>query len=188
MWRDRQFEYTWLRTLMGRYADFWTVTEEALDFAIRRTRAELTEDQRAQLMDAYLRLDAFPDARIALASLKAAGVRIGFLTNMSSRMLDAAIANAGLGELIEQRLSTDRVRAFKPDPRAYRLGVEAFGLDVGEIAFGAFGGWDAAGARAFGYTTFWVDRLGRPTEALGVAPDGIGRTLADLEAFLRPRL
>ena len=188
VWRTRQFEYTWLRALMGRYADFWTVTEEALVFAARAAHVDLTPERRGQLMDAYLHLDAYPDALSALTSLKHAGVRIGFLTNMTSRMLDAAIATAALGGVVDQRLSTDRIRTYKPDPRAYQMGIDAFGLDLEEIAFAAFGGWDAAGARAFGYTTFWVNRLDQPVEELGIAPDGIGAGLGDLVSFLRPRL
>ena len=188
VWRARQFEYTWLRVLMGRYADFWTVTQEALVFAARLAHVDLDPERRRRLMDAYLHLDAYPDALSALTSLTHAGVRIGFLTNMTPRMLDAAVATAGLGGLVDQRLSTDRIRTYKPDPRAYQMGIDAFGLDLEEIAFAAFGAWDAAGARAFGYTTFWVNRLDQPVEELGVTPDGIGAGLRDLVSFLRPRL
>jgi 2-haloacid dehalogenase len=188
VWRARQFEYTWLRALMGRYADFWTVTEEALVFAARMAHVDLTPERRGQLMDAYFHLNAYPDALSALTSLTHAGVRVGFLTNMTPRMLDAAIANAGLGGLVDQRLSTDRIRTYKPDPRAYQMGIDAFGLALEEIAFAAFGAWDAAGAKAFGYTTFWVNRLDQPVEELGVNPDGFGVGLGDLVSFLRPRL
>jgi 2-haloacid dehalogenase len=103
-------------------------------------------------------------------------------------MLDTAIATTGLGGLVDQWLSTDRIRTYKPDPGAYQMGIDAFGVGLEEIAFAAFGAWDAAGARAFGFTTFWVNRLDQPVEELGVAPDGLGAGLGDLVSFLRPRL
>jgi len=186
-WRTRQFEYTWLRALTRRYADFWTVTEEALVFAANMLRLELSPDRRAQLMNAYLNLKAYPDALPALRLLKDSGIRLGFLTNMSPKMLDAAIDSAGLGGIFEQRLSTDLIRTYKPDPRAYQMGIDAFGLRLEQIGFVAFGGWDAAGAKSFGYTTFWVNRLGLPAEELGISPDGVGASLTDLAAFVRSR-
>ena len=184
-WRTRQFEYSWLRTLMGRYAPFWQVTEEALVFATRMLGLELTGDRRSRLMQAHLEIDAWPDARPALESLRDAGIRLAFLSNFTAPMLDAAVRNAGLEGIFEPHLSTDRVRAFKPDPRAYRMGVNAFSLGREEIVFAAFAGWDAAGAKAFGYPTFWVNRTNAPVEELGVAPDGTGATLRDLVEFVR---
>ena len=183
-WRTRQFEYSWLRNSMDRYVDFWQVTEEALVFAARQTRLELDGTRRRQLMQAFLALDAWPDARPALERLHASGIRLAFLSNFTVEMLDAASRNAGLAGLLEPHLSTDRVGVFKPHPRAYRMGVEAFGLPPEAIAFAAFGGWDAAGAKAFGYPTFWVNRLGLPVEQLGVKPDDIGASLEDLVRFV----
>jgi 2-haloacid dehalogenase len=184
-WRTRQFEYAWLRTLMGRYAPFWQVTEEALVFVARMLGLELTGEKRSRLMQAYLEIDAWPDVRPALESLRAAGIRLALLSNFTAPMLDAAVRNAGLEGIFEPHLSTDRVRAFKPDQRAYRVGVEAFGLAREEIVFAAFAGWDAAGAKVFGYPTFWVNRANAPFEELGVTPDGIGATLRDLMEFVR---
>jgi 2-haloacid dehalogenase len=106
------------------------------------------------------------------------------LSNFTPRMLEAGVKNGGLEGLFEDLLSTDRVQAYKPDPRAYQMGVEAFGLQKSEIAFAAFGGWDAAGAKAFGYPTFWNNRLGQPAEELGVTADATGATLNELAAFL----
>ena len=183
-WRTRQFEYTWLRTAMHRYADFWAVTENALAFAANAVRIDLPVVQRAQLMDAYLHLGAYPDVRPALTAARDAGIRLAVLTNLSPRMLDAAVDSAGLADLFEHRLSTDAARTYKPDPRAYRLSVDAFGLAIEEIGFVASAGWDAAGAKASGHLTFFVNRPGQPLEELGVRPDGVGATLADLPAFL----
>jgi 2-haloacid dehalogenase len=184
VWRARQFEYAWLRTLGGYYVDFWQVTEESLGFAAKMLKVELSADQRGQLMQSYLGLKAWPDAAPALQQLKAAGIRMAFLSNFTNAMLDAAVKNSGLKGIFESHLSTDRVRAFKPDPRAYQMGVDAFGLRKEEIAFAAFGGWDAAGAKWFGYPTFWVNRLNLSVEELGVAPDGIGSGLGDLVKFV----
>ena len=184
-WRTRQFEYSWLRTLIGRYADFWQVTDEALVFAGHALKLDLTAATRAQLLQAYLEINAWPDARPVLESLRRAGIRLAFLSNFTVPMLDAAVRNSGLEGIFEGHLSTDRVRAFKPDPRAYQMGVDAFGMPREEIAFAAFGGWDAAGAKAFGYPTFWVNRAGQPVEEIGIAPDGIGATLHDLARFVR---
>ena len=186
LWRIRQFEYTWLRVLVGRYADFWQVTEEALIFAAKASAVDLTADKRERLMGAYLQLKAHPDVLPALRTLRAAGVRLAFLSNMTARMLHAAISSAGLDGLFEHVLSTDQVRTYKPDPRAYQLAVDAFGLHREEIVFAAFGGWDAAGAKAFGYPTFWANRLKLPPEELGLAPDVTSDNLADLVKFVVP--
>jgi len=183
-WRTRQFEYTWLRTLGGNYADFWQVTEQSLVFAARLLKIELTADQRDQLMQTYLKLKAWPDVLPALKQLRDAGIRMAFLSNLTDAMLDAAVKNSGIEGFLEGHLSTDKVRAFKPDPRAYQMGVDAFNLKKEQIAFAAFAGWDAAGARWFGYPTFWVNRLNTPVEELGVVPDGVGSGLGDLVKFV----
>ena len=183
-WRTRQFEYTWLRSMGGHYADFWQVTQESLIFAAKMLKIDLSADQRNQLMQSYLGMKAWPDVAPALQQLKAAGIRMAFLSNLTSTMLDAAVRNAGLDGYFEGHLSTDKVGVFKPDRRAYQMGVDAFGLKKEEIAFAALAGWDAAGAKWFGYPTFWVNRLNLPVEELGVAPDGIGSGLGDLVKFV----
>jgi 2-haloacid dehalogenase len=183
-WRTRQFEYTWLRTLGGHYVDFWQVTEQALVFAAKTLRIDLSAHQRDQLMQTYLELKAWPDVAPVLKQLKAAGIRMAFLSNFTDAMLNAAVKNSGLEGFFEDHLSTDKVGAFKPDPRAYQMGLEAFKLKKEEIAFAAFAGWDVAGAKWFGYPTFWVNRLNVPVEELGAAPDGIGSGLADLAKFV----
>jgi 2-haloacid dehalogenase len=183
-WRTRQFEYTWLRTMGGNYADFWHVTEESLVFAAKLLKIELSAAQRDQLMQTYLTLKAWPDVVPALKQLKDAGVRMAFLANLTNAMLDAVVKNSGLEGFFEDHLSTDKVKAFKPDPRAYQMGIDAFNLKKEEIAFAAFAGWDAAGAKWFGYPTFWVNRLNLPAEELDVVPDGIGSGLGDLARFV----
>jgi 2-haloacid dehalogenase len=183
-WRIRQFDYTWLRTLSNSYVDFWQVTEDALVFAANSLKLDLSAQKREQLMQTYLELKAWPDAPPALKSLKEAGIRMAFLSNFTARMLDAAIQNSGLQGYFEAHLSTDRVRAYKPDPRAYQMGLDAFGLKREEIAFAASAGWDAAGAKRFGYPTFWVNRMNLPAEELGVVADATGANMAGLVSFV----
>ena len=183
-WRTRLFEYTWLRTLGGHYADFWHVIEQSLTFAARQTRIDLTADQRDRLMQIWLTLKAWPDVEPALKQLKAADIRMAFLANPTATMLDAVMKNSGLDGFFEPPLSTDRVKIFKPAAAAYQMGVDAFGLKKEEIAFAAFAGWDAAGAKWFGYPTFWVNRMNAPAEELDVTPDGIGSGMADLVKFV----
>jgi 2-haloacid dehalogenase len=187
LWRTRQFEYTWLRTVGHRYVDFWQVTEEALTFSCTSLKLELTKADRDRLMQSYLGLKAWPDALEALKGLKASGLRLAFLSNFTVAMLDQAVKNSGLEGIFDDHLSTDRVRAFKPDPRAYGMAINAFGLRKEEIAFAAFGGWDAMGAKWFGYQTFWVNRAHAVTEHLGVVPDGVGSDLNDLAMFVQAR-
>ena len=184
-WRTRQFEYQWLRALSQQYADFWQVTEESLVFAAEMLQLDLTTDKRRQLMNAYLALKTWPEVPAALQALKARGLRLAFLSNATRKILDAGIENAGLEHTFEHVLSTDKIKTYKPDPRAYQMAIDALGLKKAEILFVAFAGWDAAGAKSFGYPTFWVNRLGLPMERLGVAPDGIGKDLNDLTSFVQ---
>lgn len=183
-WRARQFEYQWLRALSGRYADFRKSTADALAYAADLLRLDLTPDARRALLDSYLQLTAWPDVAGALATLKRAGLRLALLSNATPAILLAGIANAGLDGVFEHVLSTDALRTYKPDPRAYRLALDAFQLYVDEIVFVPSAGWDAAGAKAFGYPTFWVNRTGLPAEQLDLAADETGRDLDDLLAYL----
>jgi 2-haloacid dehalogenase len=175
LWRIRQFEYGWLRTMSGRYADFWQATGDALSFAATALKLELPPGNRARLMDAYRKLGCWPDVPAALRSLKSAGIGLAFLSNMTAELLQSGIRNSGLDGIFEHVLSTDKVKACKPDPRAYGMALDAFGLKREEILFAAFAGWDAA---------FWVNRQNQPAEELGVTPDAGGTTLDDLVSFV----
>ena len=186
-WRTRQFEYTWLRSMSHNYADFWKVTEDALVFAAKLTNVELSTENRDQLMESYLELKPWQDVASSLKTLRDTGVRLVFLSNFTPKMLESNIRNSGLERVFEHVLSTDQIRSYKPDPRAYQLAVDTLNLKREEIAFAAFAGWDAAGAKAFGYPTFWNNRLRQPLEELGVKPDAIGETLADLVAFVQAK-
>jgi 2-haloacid dehalogenase len=136
-------------------------------------------------MQAYLGLTTWPAVSAALSALQEAGIRLVFLSNMTAKMLEAGIKNAGLDGVFEHVLSTDQIRAYKPDPRVYQMAADAFQLTREDILFAAFAGWDAAGAKWFGYRTFWVNRLNLPGEELGVTPDAIGRDLTDVVRFVK---
>lgn len=183
LWRTRQFEYSWLRAAAGQYADFMTISEEALTFAGNALKLPLSGEEREQLLRAHLTLGTWPDAKPALQDLRSAGVRLALLSNLTPEMLEGAIVTSRLEGVFDHVLSTDRAKTYKPDPRAYQLGIDAFGLAKDRILFVAFAGWDAAGAKAFGYPTFWVNRLGLPGEELGSKADAEGKSLADLTAF-----
>ena len=169
LWRQKQLEYTWLRSLMGRYEDFWAVTEQALRFALGRLAITASETQVRTLMDAYLSLAPFPEVTAALARLGTAP--LGILSNGSPRMLEAAVRSSGLAGALRHVLSVDAVRIYKPSPRVYELGPRAFGLAAAEMLFVSSNAWDVAGAKAFGYRTCWCNRVRAPMEALGVTPD-----------------
>jgi len=183
-WRTRQFEYTWLRVAAQHYADFWQVTDDALVYSATKLKLKLDRNARAALMNAYLGLEAWPDVAPALESLIGSGFRLALLSNFTPQMLDANVHNAGLDGLFERVISTDRSRTYKPAPHAYQLGLDALNVVREEVLFVAFAGWDAAGAKLFGYPTYWVNRQHSPAEELGVVPNGSGDTLIDLMKFL----
>jgi 2-haloacid dehalogenase len=169
LWRQKQLEYTWLRALMGTYADFWAVTEAALRYAIRRLGLSANDAQVRRLMDAYLALACFPEVTAALRRL--AGRPRAILSNGSPAMLAAAVAASGLGPMLDHVISVDRVKTYKPSPRVYALGPETLGVPAGELLFVSSNGWDVAGAKAFGYQVAWCNRTGAPEEELGARPD-----------------
>jgi 2-haloacid dehalogenase len=182
-WRTRQFEYQWLRVLANRYVDFRRATEDALIFAARSSNLALSATDRDALVSMFDALDIWPDVRPALAALRRAGVKAAILSNMTSKMLDGGLQKAGLLNAFDRVLSTDAIKSYKPSPVCYQLAVDALGLPRDEILFAPFAGWDAFGALAFGFPTFWVNRLGAPIEALGASADGMGRDLGELLSF-----
>ncbi len=181
LWRQKQLEYTWLRTLMGRYEDFWAVTEAALRFALEGLGIQAAAEVR-RLMDAYLSLATFPEVPSALHAM--AGTPLGILSNGSPRMLEAAVHSSGLGGVFRHVLSVDAARVYKPSPVVYELGTRAFGVPAGEILFVSSNAWDVAGAKAFGYRCCWCNRLAAPMEQLGVSPDFEVRGLDEIPAKL----
>jgi 2-haloacid dehalogenase len=175
LWRRKQLEYTWLRALMGRYEDFRFITEAALRSAIRELSIEATDRHVERLMRAYLFPAAFEDARSALEALK--GVPLAILSNGSPAMLHSAVRHNGLESYFVEIISVDRVKTYKPSPRVYALGPEILNLPPAEILFVSSNSWDAAGAKAFGYTVCWCNRSGASMDDLGYAPDVTVRRL-----------
>lgn len=169
LWRQKQLEYTWLRSLMERYEDFWVVTGQALRYALRRLGITATEAQVETLMDAYLRLLPFAEVPAALRGL--AGTPLAILSNGSPRMLEAAVRSSGLEGVFAHVLSVDAVGVYKPSPRVYQLAPQALEMEPGEIVFVSSNGWDVAGAAAFGFRTCWCNRTNAPAEELEVTPD-----------------
>jgi 2-haloacid dehalogenase len=167
LWRNRQVEYTWLRSLMDRYEDFWSVTKSALRSSARQLQIEAEEAQLDGLMQAYLSPSAFPDVKPALESLK--GLRLAILSNGSPNMLESAVRHNGLESLFAEIISADRVQVYKPSPRVYALGTEILRLPAAEILFVSSNWWDAWGAKAFGYNVCWCNRsnaeMGFPDDA-----------------------
>jgi len=163
VWRGKQLEYTWTLTLAGRYVDFWTLTERALDFAFARFPA-VDRALRPKLLDAYLTLDAFPDARDALRALKARGETTAVLSNGTPKMLAAAVDAAGLGAGLDAVLSVDALRIYKPRPEVYALVTERFACKPGDVVFVSSNRWDVMGAAAFGFRAVWVNRAALPEE------------------------
>lgn len=185
LWRTRIFEYTWLLTSAGQYQDFWECIDNALVFTAKKLEVDLTTENHARLMNAFLSVKAFPDVKPVLSDLKSSGIKLAFLSNMTEKMLNSGIKNSGLEGYFDHVLSTDSVKTFKPDPKAYQLAVDAFGLQRKEIAFAAFASWDAVGAKWFGYPTFWVNRLKFSAENLGFSADGSGTKLSELANFVK---
>ncbi|HEY3254413.1 MAG TPA: haloacid dehalogenase type II [Polyangiaceae bacterium] len=185
-WKTRQFEYSWLRAVSRRYVDFEAVTEQALDYAASEQKISLPPGARRLLVDAYSELEPWPDTRAALLSWKQAGLKLAPLSNYSPKMLGRLIARNGLEGVFDVLISSDAVQTYKPDARAYALGPSRLGLPAEQIAFSAFGGWDAAGAKWFGFPTFWVNRLGVTAEQL-VTPDATGPDLASLGTWISSR-
>jgi 2-haloacid dehalogenase len=183
LWRTKQLEYTWLRSLMNRYADFWRVTEDALQVACASLQLTCTPDQRQQLMKQYLHLKAYADVRDALEAM--GDTRLLILSNGSPRMLDALVQNAGLTKCFSSLLSVDAVKIYKPSLLVYRLAVEKTGLDSAAIGFVSSNSWDIAGAASFGFQTFWINRAGTAADELGVKPGSTLCTLAELPALCR---
>jgi 2-haloacid dehalogenase len=180
LWRTKQLEYTWLRSLMGRYEDFSRVTEDALRYTCEALALPFSAESHARLMDAYLRLDPFPEVRDALARL--GGATLAILSNGSPAMLAPLVANAGLDRVIPHVLSVDDVKIFKPDPRVYQLAVDRLGVAAADIGFVSSNCWDAIGAKRFGFRVFWINRGGAPVDRMGDAPDAILASLAELPA------
>lgn len=183
LWRRKQLEYTWLRSLMGRHADFWHVTGESLDYALAAFKRQ-DPALRALLMQQFLSLDCYPDVGAMLKQLRAAGMKTAILSNGTPTMLAAAVNSSGIARLLDATFSVEKVGVFKPHPSVYQIVVDEMAVAANRVCFMSSNGWDAAGAAAFGFRTVWVNRNEMPVEILPAHPEAEIPTLADLPALL----
>jgi 2-haloacid dehalogenase len=168
-WRQKQLEYSWVLSLCGRYTAFWTLTERALDYALARY-PDVDRSLKPALLEAYRRLDAYPDASTTLEALRAIGLKTAILSNGGTAMLDMAVRSAALQDHLDAVLSVDPAGIFKTSPRAYDLAPGRVGVGVREIVFVSSNRWDVAGAAAYGFTPVWVNRTGQPDEYPDLTP------------------
>jgi 2-haloacid dehalogenase len=182
-WRTKQLEYTWLRSLMGRYVDFWQVTGHALAYALD---AHGVRDPRLEddLLQAYLSLECYPEVPRVLGELRQAGMKTAVLSNGSPMMLEAAVGSSGIGALLDAVISVDVLGVFKPDLRVYQLAIETLGVGRDQVSFQSSNAWDAAAAATFGFKVAWCNRFSQVPERLPDAPHAEVRSLAELPPLL----
>jgi 2-haloacid dehalogenase len=183
LWRQKQLEYTWLRSLMGEYVDFWQVTGDGLDYALA---AHGIDDPalKTRLMELYLSLDAYGDVKDCLAALRSGGKATAILSNGSPRMLGAAVESAGLSASLDHALSVESVGVYKPDRRVYQLAVDTLDVTPAQVCFVSTNAWDASGAAHFGFRVAWLNRFGKQPERLPGDLSEVFTTLSDLPNLL----
>jgi 2-haloacid dehalogenase len=178
LWRAKQLEYTWLRSLMEHYEDFWHVTESALAFACQTLGLRCDAPTRCRLMGAYLSLDLYPDVREALGTLTAYPLAI--LSNGTPSMLQSVVQSAGISKAFLDLISVDEIKIYKPSPRVYKLATEKLATELSAIGFVSSNSWDVIGAQAYGFWTCWLNRSGTHPDELGFPPNQTTRTLTGL--------
>lgn len=182
IWRSKQLEYTWTLTLASHYADFWALTERALDYALARVPA-VDKTLKGKLLEVYFQLDAFPDARAALRALKAKGHRTGILSNGSPKMLKGAVDAAQIGGDLDAVLSVDALKMFKPRPEVYRLVTEHYKCKPGDVTFVSSNRWDVMAGTSAGFNSLWINRAKMPDEYLDFPPKQVLSDLSGLAAM-----
>ncbi len=182
-WRQKQLEYTWLRSLMGAHADFWQVTSDGLDFALAAHGVD-DPSLKQRLLDLYLTLDAYPDVADCLSALRGGGKATAILSNGAPPMLEAAVGSAGLAELLDHVLSVETVGIYKPDRRVYQLAVDTLGTAAERICFVSTNAWDASGAAHFGFNVAWINRFDKQPDRLPGEIKAEITTLAELPRLL----
>ncbi len=182
LWRTKQLEYTWLRSLMGRYTEFETITRDALGIACRTLGLELAQSDAKLLMEGYRQLSPFPEVRDALAALH--GRKLAILSNGSPGMLNALVQHAGLSAVFDAVISVDELKTFKPHPSVYGLATRHLGVNVNEVGFVSSNFWDIAGATSYGLRTFWVNRGGSQPDELGYRPQAVIAHLDEIGQFI----
>jgi 2-haloacid dehalogenase len=184
-WRAKQLQYSLLRSLMGRYEDFWQITEDGLMYAASTLKLDLTADKRKRLMDAYLTLTAFPDVKPGLEALKKQGLRLAILSNGEPKMLQAAVENAGITSLLDAVISVEAAKTFKPAPQVYELVAARLTAAAAEVGFVSSNNWDINGAGSAGLYTVWIQRsAAERQEELGFPAKRIVHALTELPALI----
>ncbi len=184
LWRTKQLEYTWLRSLMGEYIDFWQVTSDGLDFALETLGLDGDAVLREKLLNLYLELDAYPEVPAVLGALNGGGLKCAILSNGSPKMLSAAVANAGISDLLVDSYSVDQLGIYKPTPKVYQMAVDGLGVPAHRISFMSSNAWDAAAAANFGFRVVWVNRFGQKKERLPGTLEHEIKSLSDLPPLL----
>lgn len=179
-WRQKQLQYSWLRTITAEHTDFWQVTKDGLDWALEAEGLAADTDLRDRLLALYWQLSAFPEVGSVLSALRDAGQNTAILSNGSPEMLAGAVQSAGLEELLDDVLSVESVGIFKPAPQVYDMVIQRFGCAKSHVLFVSSNGWDACAAAAYGFQSVWVNRRAEPVDRLPGQPDHI---LFDLTAI-----
>lgn len=178
LWREKQLEYSWLHTLMGNYKNFWQITEDALCYALKSLGLLFDKNKIDKIMCAYFNLNTYPEVVEALQKFRPR--KLAILTNGNAEMLDKLVVHSGLNKYLDVFLSADAVHVFKPKPEVYQLAVDSFGVNKSEILFVSSNAWDIAGAKSFGFTVGWINRLNKPSEQLGIHADYTVSNLLEL--------
>ena len=188
VWRQKQLEYTWLRSLMGHYLSFEEATEHALLYTCKHLKLPLNDEAQRTLSDAYLKIQPFPEVPAALAELQSMNLPLAILSNGSENSIRNVVGHSGLTLRFTHLISVEAVEVFKPHPNVYHLAEKAFDQDRSQILFVSSNAWDASGARHFGFPVCWVNRTGNTFEELGQTPDHIIDHLDQLPVFLKQTL
>lgn len=184
-WRLKQLQYTWLRAVTGQHTDFWQVTQDGLDWALEAERLDDDAELRDRLLQLYWELDAYPEVPAMLAALKQAGLNTAILSNGSPEMLAGAVQSAGIGDVLDDVLSVESVRIFKPASVVYDLVGQRFGCTPGEVLFVSSNGWDAAAASGYGFITAWINRAGDPVDRLPARPTHVRSDLTGIPSLAK---
>lgn len=182
LWRAKQLEYSWLRTLMGRYDNFWKITEDALVFSCRSLGLPCSAESHRRLMEIYLSLPAFPEVKPALEQL--AVLPLSILSNGTPEMLAAVVAANGMAQFFSHVFSVDSLQIYKPRPEVYQHAVDNLGVPRESIGFVSSNFWDIAGATNFGFQTFWLSRSSVVPDELGITPSASLRDLSELQEMI----
>ena len=183
-WRSKQLQYTWLRTIMNQYSDFWQVTKDGLDFALEESGIQSSE-LRERLLALYWKLSAYPEVLGLLSNLKSNGYNTGILSNGSPEMLNSAVNSAGLNDFLDAVLSVDKIGIYKPSRHVYQMVLDNFKCTAEKILFVSSNSWDVAGSTKFGFQTLWVNRDNEPPDRLDTNPPWTAKSLVGIPTLLK---